>query len=211
MARLFGLALGLASLAPLAVGCVSGVANRQDAGTLPPGSDAGNSDQDAGRPDAGVTPDAGSRSDGGSQLDGGGRPDAGSGPDGGSGTISWNGSSSYLYGINYPWLNIGVDFGSGPWGDMANPTQVQSDMATFASEGGHFLRWWLWYDARYDPLFDSDGGCTGFDPQFFSDLDTQLQYVANNNIYLDLTFSTPPSWTPPRTSTASRRADMPPS
>jgi hypothetical protein len=102
-------------------------------------------------------------------------------------TIPWNGSSSYLYGVNYPWLNIGVDFGSGPWGHLADPTEVQSDMATFAGEGGHFLRWWIWYDARYDPLFDSDGGVTGFDPLFFSDLDTELQYAANNNIYLDLT------------------------
>jgi hypothetical protein len=175
---------GLLGLAFLVAGCASGVVSPQDAGAPSLPVDAGNGRQDAGtadagKPDAGVAPDAGSRSDGGA--------DGGSAPDGGSGTITWNGSNSYLYGINYPWLTIGADFGSGPWGDLSNPTEVQSDMATFAGEGGDFLRWWIWYDARYDPLFDSDGGCTGFDPQFFSDLDTQLQYVADNHIYLDLT------------------------
>src|SRR5258708_10055077 len=60
-------------------------------------------------------------------------------------------------------------------------------MATFANEGGHVLRLWLWVDARYDPLFGSNGQVTGFDPLFFGDLDTELQYVASNHVYLDLT------------------------
>jgi hypothetical protein len=119
------------------------------------------------------------------------RPDAGA--DGGaesgssSSTIPWNGGNYYLYGVNYPWLTYGVDFGNGPWGHLANPAQAKADMATFAKEGGHFLRWWVWVDGRYDPLFASSGQVTGFDPQFFSDLDTALQYAADNHIYLDLT------------------------
>jgi hypothetical protein len=60
-------------------------------------------------------------------------------------------------------------------------------MATFANEGGHVLRWWVWVDGRVDPLFDSNGKVTGLDPLFFSDLDTELQYAADNHIYLDLT------------------------
>ena len=40
-------------------------------------------------------------------------------------TIAWNGGNSYLYGINYPWLTYGADFGDGPWGHLANPAQVQ--------------------------------------------------------------------------------------
>jgi hypothetical protein len=106
---------------------------------------------------------------------------------GSSSTIMWNGSSYYLYGVNYPWLTYGTDFGDGGFGHLANPNQVRSDMATFANEGGHVLRWWVWVDGRYDPLFGSNGQVTGFDPLFFSDLDTELQYVADNHIYLDLT------------------------
>lgn len=119
----------------------------------------------------------------GSAADGSaGNQDAGS-----SSTIAWNGGNFYLYGINYPWLTYGTDFGNGGFGHLANPAQVKTDMATFAGEGGHVLRWWLWVDARYDPLFGSNGQVTGFDSQFFSDLDTELQYAADNHVYLDLT------------------------
>jgi hypothetical protein len=106
-----------------------------------------------------------------------------------SSTIPWNGGNFYLYGVNYPWLTYGTDFGSGGFGHLANPDQVKADMATFANAnvGGHVLRWWVWVDGRYDPLFGSNGQVTGFDPLFFSDLDTELQYAANNHIYLDLT------------------------
>jgi hypothetical protein len=111
-----------------------------------------------------------------------------SGTEGGSSsTIRWNGGNYYLYGINYPWLTYGTDFGNGGFGHLADPSMVKSDMATFADQGGHVLRWWLWVDARYDPLFGSNGQVTGFDSLFFSDLDAELQYVADQHIYLDLT------------------------
>jgi hypothetical protein len=102
-------------------------------------------------------------------------------------TISWNGGNWFLYGVNYPWQQYAADFGSGGWGHLANPNQVKADMATLGNEGDHFLRWWVFGDGRYDPLFDSTGHVTGLDSQFFSDLDTELQYAANNHIYLDLT------------------------
>jgi len=105
----------------------------------------------------------------------------------GTNTIAWNGGNYYLDGVNYPWLSYGTDFGNGGFGDMANPAQVKAEMSTFASQGGHVLRWWLWVDGRYDPLFASNGQVTGFDSQFFDDLDSQLQALADNHIYLDLT------------------------
>jgi hypothetical protein len=103
-----------------------------------------------------------------------------------SNTIAWKGHNFYLYGVNYPWVNYGTDFGSGPLGHAANPDQVKADMATFANEGGHILRWWVWVDGRNGLLFGGDGHVTGLTPLFFSDLDTQLQYAADNHIYLDL-------------------------
>jgi len=136
----------------------------------------------------------GSGTGGGVGATGGGGGGSGGGATGGGGaaggpgsTIAWKGGNYFLYGVNYPWLTYGTDFGNGGFGDMANPTQVQSELATFAGEGGHVLRWWIWVDARYNPLFDSSGKCTGFDSQFFTDLDNQLQYAATNHVYLDLT------------------------
>ncbi len=98
----------------------------------------------------------------------------------------WNGGSSYLYGINYPWLTYGADSATARGATSRTP-RGQVGHGHVRGPGRPLLRWWVWVDGRYDPLFDSSGQVTGFDPPFFSDLDTELQYVANNHIYLDLT------------------------
>jgi hypothetical protein len=197
MLRAIGWTL-LSMSASVGVGCSSGPSEASDAGqraeASEPGADA--SDGSVSKPaldvsDASVNAGGqdGAPSDGssetGSRQDGG--PGNGCAEAGSSNTIQWNCGNYYLYGINYPWLTYGTDFGNGGFGHLANPTQVKTDMATFASQGGHVLRWWLWVDARYNPLFGSNGQVTGFDTLFFSDLDTQLQYLADNHIYLDLT------------------------
>jgi hypothetical protein len=170
------------TLIPMSAGAGLGCSSDDSSGTPDAGhgADAAEAGRDASRAPVDAGRRDGAHADGGAPAEGG--AEAGS-----SSTIHWNGGNYYLYGINYPWLTYGTDFGNGGFGHLANPAQVKSDMTTFASEGGHVLRWWLWVDARYDPLFDSSGKVTGFDSQFFDDLDTQLQYVADHHIYLDLT------------------------
>jgi hypothetical protein len=165
--------------ASVGLGCSSNASEAPDAGqqvdAAVPAADASDASVDAeGQEGAGADSQEGTPADGCAEA-------------GSSSTIPWNCGNFYLYGVNYPWLTYGTDFGSGGFGHLANPDQVKADTATFANEGGHVLRWWLWVDGRYDPLFGSNGQATGLDPQFFSDLDTELQYVANNHIYLDLT------------------------
>ncbi|HEY1697797.1 MAG TPA: hypothetical protein VGG39_36805 [Polyangiaceae bacterium] len=173
-----------------AVGCSSGASEASDAGQgadgTEPGGDASGGSLDGGK-DASHADGAladGASSDGSAHD---GDTGTGTGTEAGTGTIPWNGSNYYLYGVNYPWLSYGTDFGDGGFGHLANPDEVKTDMATFAGVGGHVLRWWVWVDGRYDPLFDASGKVTGFDSLFFSDLDTQLEYAADNHIYLDLT------------------------
>jgi hypothetical protein len=187
MLRAVGSAL-LCVAATVGLGC-SGDSSKASGGA----SDAGHrGDAAAGAGDASdASLEAGARDaapvDGSPAPGDGAAADAGAETGSSSNTIPWNGGSSYLYGINYPWLTYGTDFGSGGFGHLANPSQVKADMATFAGEGGHFLRWWIWVDGRYDPLFGSNGQVTGLDSLFFSDLDAQLQSAADNHIYLDLT------------------------
>jgi hypothetical protein len=192
MARrsLLSLAVSFVTLQGAAIGCGSSGKTATGTGAETGSTNASTSTSTSTSGTGGMTGSSSSSSTGtsssstssGSTTTGTGGQQAGS-----SNTISWNGGSYYLYGINYPWLTYGADFGDGPWGHLANPAQVQSDMATFAGQGGHFLRWWVWVDGRYDPLFASNGQVTGFDPSFFSDLDAELQYAANNHVYLDLT------------------------
>jgi hypothetical protein len=180
--RMLG-AIGWAFLplsASVGVGCSSDAGEASDAGQradVTTGADGSHGPMDGGGHD-GVVAD-------GAPADS--TPTDGGEESGSSNTIRWNGTDTYLYGINYPWLSYGTDFGDGGFGHLANPDEVKSDMVTFAGQGGHVLRWWIWVDARYDPLFGSNGQVTGFDSLFFSDLDTELQYVADNHIYLDLT------------------------
>jgi hypothetical protein len=177
--RAIGWAL-LLMTASVGLGCSSSAGEASDAGQGADAAEAASSD--ATQPGADAS-DAGAGGKDGAPTDGGGcGAEAGS-----TNTISWNCGNYYLYGINYPCLHIGADFGDGGYGHLASPSQVKTDMATFASVGGHVLRWWIWVDGRYDPLFGSNGQATGFDPQFFGDLDTELQYAADNHIYLDLT------------------------
>ena len=175
MLRAIGWAL-LSMSASLGLGCSSGTSDGS--------SDAGQG-SDAAQPgvDAQPSVDASDASVQQAADGAGGCAEAGSS----SSTIPWNCGNYYLYGINYPWLTYGTDFGSGGFGHLANPAQVAADMAAFANEGGHVLRWWLWVDGRYDPLFGSNGQVTGFDSLFFSDLDAYLQSLAGNHVYLDLT------------------------
>jgi hypothetical protein len=88
---------------------------------------------DATVPDA-RAPDAPARTDGRTGAATGTDASADGGAEtGSSSTIPWNGGNYYLYGINYPWLTYGADFGNGPWGHLANPAEVMTDMATFAT------------------------------------------------------------------------------
>jgi hypothetical protein len=153
-------AIGWTLSASVALGCSGAAHEASDAGQ---GADATEPGVDASEASVDATGQDGPRADGAS-TDGGTQTDS-------SSTIPWNGGNYYLYGVNYPWLTYGTDFGDGGFGHLANPGQVMADMATFAGVGGHVLRWWIWVDARYDPLFGSNGQVTGFDPLFFSDLD----------------------------------------
>jgi hypothetical protein len=102
-------------------------------------------------------------------------------------SLSWNGTNMYLLGINYPWHDYAVDFGNGPWGHFFNPANIQQDFQQMAANGVQEMRWWVCGDGRYAPLFDGAGNVTGFDAQFFGDLDTALQIAKNYNIKVELT------------------------
>jgi hypothetical protein len=99
-------------------------------------------------------------------------------------TINYNGSDSYLLGVNYAWKNYDGDFASPSQADLDS---VRADFAQFKSEGVHVLRWWLFGDGNNQGLFDDQGQVTGLTPQFFNVLDQQLKAAADNQIYLDLT------------------------
>ena len=79
-------------------------------------------------------------------------------------TICWNGGNYYLYGINYPVVDLRDRLRRWRLGAIwRTPHRSSPTWPPSPASGGHVLRWWIWVDGRYDPLFDSSGHVTGFD------------------------------------------------
>ncbi|HVK06370.1 MAG TPA: carboxypeptidase regulatory-like domain-containing protein [Armatimonadaceae bacterium] len=117
--------------------------------------------------------------DGGS----GGDPDDGGTPDA-SATILWNGTRSYLYGVNYAWWNYGTDFGTGAWNKFTDWNSISGHFAGLRSQGARVVRWWVFADGRYAPDFNADGTVAGLDGAFLADVDRALNIAAANDLYL---------------------------
>jgi hypothetical protein len=102
---------------------------------------------------------------------------------GGGGTPS----TGYMAGVNLPWNAYGADFGRGPWGYLVNWNVVTSQFADLQSKGVRVVRWWVFSDGRYSPVFNADGTTAGFNSGFLDDIDHALQIAAAHNIKLMLT------------------------
>ena len=116
--------------ASVGLGCSSGASEASDAGqradAAEPGVDASDASVEQPTDATGPGVDASDASvDAGGQD---GAPADGGTRTGSSSTIPWNGGNFYLYGVNYPWLTYGTDFGDGGFGHLANPNQVNADI-----------------------------------------------------------------------------------
>jgi hypothetical protein len=108
----------------------------------------------------------------------------GSGPTAPGSTIPWNGSDTYLLGVNYAWWNYGTDFGTGGWGKYTDWNAVAGHFAAMKTQGARVVRWWLFGDGRYAPDFSADGSVSGLDANVLPDIDRALQIAADNDLYL---------------------------
>ncbi|MCC6615808.1 MAG: cellulase family glycosylhydrolase [Anaerolineae bacterium] len=98
-------------------------------------------------------------------------------------------SSTFLLGVNYPWLGYGHDFGDTAWGHdgvsaSASSVAVEADFAAMKAQGVRVVRWFVFGDGRAAPEFDESGSVTGFDDYFFADFDRAIEIAAQNDIYL---------------------------
>jgi hypothetical protein len=98
-------------------------------------------------------------------------------------------NGNYLNGVNLPWEGYATDFGTGGWGSLENWPAVTSDLSTLSQEGVSTVRWWVFGDGRYSPVFNADGTVSGLNSGFFADLDKALQLAAQNNVQLLLTLT----------------------
>jgi hypothetical protein len=96
-------------------------------------------------------------------------------------------NGTYQEGVNLAWNNYGADFGTGGWGYLVDWNQVTTQMATLGSEGVNAIRWWVFADGRYDPVFNANGTTAGFNSGFLADIDHVLQLASQNHEKILLT------------------------
>jgi hypothetical protein len=101
-----------------------------------------------------------------------------------SSTISWNGSDSFLLGLNFAWWNYGTDFGTGAWGKYTDWANVEQQFAAMSGQGVRVVRWWVFSDGRYAPDWNADGTVAGLDAYVLADLDRAMALAAKYNVYL---------------------------
>jgi hypothetical protein len=101
-----------------------------------------------------------------------------------------------IAGINYPWTvvggrpNYGCDFGRNIWnshtGVSTHVDEVRADLEAMAALGVEVVRWFLLTDGRGGLVWGSDGHLTGFDAEFFVDLDAALLCARDAGVRLCL-------------------------
>jgi hypothetical protein len=96
-------------------------------------------------------------------------------------------NGSYVEGLNLAWNSYGADFGTGGWGYLADWNAVTSELSTFHNEGVTTVRWWVFGDGRYSPVFNSDGTVSGLNSGFLNDIDHALQIAAADHVKILLT------------------------
>ncbi len=104
-----------------------------------------------------------------------------------SSTIPWQGSDSYLLGVNYPYYHYGNDFGGNVWGsygvhDPATYATVDADFTRMASLGVRTVRWFAFADGRAGITYDAAGMPSGLDEFVMQDFDAALEIAQHHNI-----------------------------
>jgi hypothetical protein len=98
--------------------------------------------------------------------------------------ITWmDGKTLYPVGVNYAWYNWSYEFSDNNW--TSNFTRIKSDMDTMSTKGIHSLRWWIFPDLAYGPLWSgaNEGSlCTGLPDKWVDHMKEVCDYALSKNI-----------------------------
>ncbi|MFN8438954.1 MAG: cellulase family glycosylhydrolase [Cytophagales bacterium] len=90
--------------------------------------------------------------------------------------IKYEGVPYYVNGLNIPWNYFGGDFGNHEdWGSLYDSKWFENTFKDCKEHGVNVVRIWIHCDGRANPEFDENGYVTGFDPDFFQDMDDMFR------------------------------------
>lgn len=99
--------------------------------------------------------------------------------------IKYEGSPYYVNGFNVAWNMFGGDFGNHElWGSLYDPIWFDKMFKECHDNGVNVVRLWIHCDGRANPEFDENGYVTGFDPDFFQDLDDCFRIAQKHEIMI---------------------------
>lgn len=98
--------------------------------------------------------------------------------------ITWmDGKTLYPVGVNYAWYNWSYEFSDNNW--TSNFTRIKSDLDSMSTKGIHTLRWWVFPDLAYGPLWSgaNEGSlCTGLPAKWVDHMKETCDYAYSKGI-----------------------------
>lgn len=98
--------------------------------------------------------------------------------------INWmDGKLLYPVGVNYAWYNWSYEFSDNNW--TSNYSRIKSDIDAMAAKGIHSLRWWIFPDLAYGPIWSgaNEGSlCTGLPDKWVEHMKETCDYALSKNI-----------------------------
>ena len=97
---------------------------------------------------------------------------------------------SFWVGVNLPWLDYGLDFGTNAWqpeGGVSSRTRrarLERALGDLADRGCEVVRWFLIGDGRAGVRFAPDGTPLGLDDRFFADADHAIAGAGRHRLRL---------------------------
>jgi hypothetical protein len=104
-------------------------------------------------------------------------------------SINFSGNNRFVFGVNYPWLHYGTDFGFNAWGVTGVASQLathQTNFADMTSKKVQVNRWWLFADSRAGIVYDSNRVPIGLDAKVLMDMDAAVGLARANGQLLIL-------------------------
>lgn len=99
--------------------------------------------------------------------------------------IPYEGQEYWVNGLNVAWNKFGGDFGNHMmWGTMYDTTWFENFFTECEDYGVNVIRLWIHCDGRSSPEFDVNGFTTGFDTDFFIDLDDCFRRGKAHNVMI---------------------------
>jgi hypothetical protein len=98
--------------------------------------------------------------------------------------ITWmDGKKLYPVGVNYAWYNWSYEFSDNNW--ASNFARIKSDIDTMSTKGVRALRWWVFPDLAYGPIWSgaNEGSlCTGLPDKWVDHMKETCDYALSKNV-----------------------------